>query len=98
MTPAQRRSAASRKAARSRRRMKAARVSETVAISDNSPRNLAERILALTTPDVSSGWVAERLRTNSAYVRAVWRRSGLDKRPMGINPPTCQQRQRRAAL
>lgn len=95
MTPSQRRSAASKKAARSRRRMKAAR--ETITLSDNSPRNLAERILALTTPDVSSGWVAERLRTNAAYVRAVWRRGGLDKRPMGVNPPTCQQRRSRAS-
>lgn len=56
---------------------------------------LAERILALTTPDVSSGWIAQRLGTDAAYVRAVWRRGGLDKRPMGINPPMCQQRRRR---
>lgn len=74
--------------------MKEARGAE-VAPAKRQP--LAERILALTTPDVSSGWIAARLGTDAAYVRAVWRRNGLNKRPIGFNPPTCERRSRASA-
>lgn len=83
MTPLQKRSAASKKAFRSRKRRALAR--QTIERSVGR-KGAAKRIMDATTPEKSSGVLAAELGVSPGYVRAVWRRAGLEKRRAGYRP------------
>lgn len=48
-----------------------------------------DAVLAATTAEKSSAVIADELGVTPAYVRMVWRRSGLDPRPAGVRPALC---------
>lgn len=81
MTPAQRRSAASRKAFRSRKRQ-----DEALKVEAKRLPAYLQRVVDATTPDVSSAQIAERLGVTPEFVRKAWRRAGLPKRLSGFRP------------
>lgn len=77
---------AAKKAARSRAKMKKARATKTPARPD---RVGYAAIIAATTDDVSSGYLAQKFGRSKAYIRAVWRRCGLTPRLAGYRPRKC---------